>query len=191
MRMYKAVIFDFFGVIYSDPANRWFKKHDIERSGEYADVFKQVDHGFITIEEAFKHLSDLSGHPESEIKEVFGQTDMIDHEVVSIIQKLNQTYDLCLLSNASSGYLRRILAENALDGLFDELIISSEVNMIKPDPRVFELTLDRLGLEASEAIFVDDWKENINSAERLGIKGIVFDNSSQLIRDLQSSGINL
>lgn len=189
--MYKAVIFDFFGVIYSDPANRWFKKHDIERSGDYADIFKQVDHGFITIEEAFKSLSRLSGKPEREIKEVFGQTDMIDHEVVKIIKNLKQTYDLCLLSNASSGYLRRILADNKLDVLFDELIISSEVNMIKPDPQVFELALDRLGLKASETVFIDDWKENTNSAESLGIKGIVFDNSSQLSRDLQALGIKL
>lgn len=189
--MYKAVIFDFFGVIYSDPANRWFQKHDIKRSGEYADVFKQVDHGFITIEQAFSELERLSGQSSEEIRAVFGQTDMIDHEVVEIIRKLKENYKLCLLSNASSGYLRKILADNSLDNLFEEIIISSDVGMVKPNPQIFELTLDRLGLGPNEAIFIDDWPGNVSSSEDLGIRGIVFTGAKVLKNDLNSLGLQV
>lgn len=188
--MYKAVIFDFFGVIYSDPANRWFKKHSIERSGEYADVFKQVDRGYITIEQAFKDLERLSGQPESEIREVFGQTDMLDREVVEIIKNLKNSYKLVLLSNASSGYLRKLLAENNLDDLFDELVISSEVGVIKPDPEAFRLALENSGTSAKDAIFIDDWLINVESAEKLGITGLLFESAEKLSLGLAELGVS-
>ena len=189
--MYKAVIFDFFGVIYSDPANRWFQKHAIKRSGEYADIFKQVDHGFITIEQAFSELERLSGQPSEEIRAVFGQTDMIDHDVVEIIKKLKQNYSLGLLSNASSNYLRKILQDNDLNNLFNDLVISSEVGMIKPNPQIFEIALDNLGVQPSEAIFIDDWPSNIEAAKEVGIHGILFSGSKDLITNLKSLEIKL
>ena len=189
--MYKAIIFDFFGVIYSDPANRWFQKHDIERTGEYADIFKQVDHGFITLEKAFNELAKLSGQPADDIRSVFGQTDMIDHEVVEIINNLKQNYKIGLLSNASSGYLRKLLHENSLDILFDNLVISSEVGMIKPNPAIFEIAMDNLGVEPKESIFIDDWPNNVSAARELGLQGIVFSNALDLKENLESLGIKI
>lgn len=189
--MHKAVIFDFFGVIYSDPANRWFSEHNIERTGEYADIFKQVDHGFMTLEKAFGELEKLSGQPADDIKSVFGQTDMIDHDVVEIIKKLKQNYTVGLLSNASSGYLRKLLRENSLDILFDDLVISSEVGMIKPNPAIFEIAVNNLGVELNESIFIDDWPGNVSSAEELGIKGLVFTSGKDLQDDLKSLGVKI
>ena len=62
----------------------------------------------------------------------------------------------------------------ATDELFDAVIDSSEVGMRKPDPKIFELALERLGGVAAErAVFLDDYPGNIEAANRVGIRGIL------------------
>ncbi|MCI2421792.1 HAD family phosphatase [Saccharopolyspora sp. K220] len=60
-----------------------------------------------------------------------------------------------------------------LDGLFELAVISGEVGLRKPDPRIYQLTLDRLGLAAREAVFVDDGAPNVEAAQRLGLHGVL------------------
>ena len=61
-----------------------------------------------------------------------------------------------------------------LDDMFDEVVDSSEVSMRKPDPRIFELTLERLGgARPDTALFLDDFDGNITAAEKLGIRGVL------------------
>jgi len=60
-----------------------------------------------------------------------------------------------------------------LDELFHHVIDSSEVGLRKPDPRIFELALERLGVEASAAVFLDDHPGNVEAARRVGIRGLL------------------
>jgi epoxide hydrolase-like predicted phosphatase len=57
--------------------------------------------------------------------------------------------------------------------MFDAVVISGEVGMRKPEPEIFELALDRIGLPAGECVFIDDLAHNIVAAERAGLVGIV------------------
>ncbi len=70
--------------------------------------------------------------------------------------------------------------------VFDHVIISCEVHLLKPDPKIYKLTLDRIGCEAEESVFIDDTKENVLAAEKLGIHGIFFQNREQAIKELES-----
>ena len=56
-----------------------------------------------------------------------------------------------------------------LRGTFDEVVLSADVGVRKPDPAIFRLVLDRIGLVAGECLFVDDSEENLAAAQRLGI----------------------
>jgi epoxide hydrolase-like predicted phosphatase len=60
-----------------------------------------------------------------------------------------------------------------LDELFDHVIDSSEVGLRKPDPRIFELALAQLGVDASNAVFLDDYAGNVEAARRVGIHGVL------------------
>ena len=62
-----------------------------------------------------------------------------------------------------------------LDELFHEVIDSSEVAMRKPDPRIFQLAFDRLGVAAECCVFLDDYPGNIAAAEALGVRGILVE----------------
>ena len=61
-----------------------------------------------------------------------------------------------------------------LDELFDDVVDSSEVGLRKPDPRIYHLALERLGVDAPDAVFVDDAPGNVSGAERVGIRSVLI-----------------
>ena len=66
-----------------------------------------------------------------------------------------------------------------LDELFHHVIDSSEVGLRKPDPKIFELALEQLGVEASSAVFLDDYAGNVEAARRVGIRGVLVTDDYQ------------
>lgn len=68
--------------------------------------------------------------------------------------------------------------------LLDDRIISSEEKLIKPEAAIYERLLGKFGLEASECVFADDKEINIRGAEAVGIRGIVFRDYAQYLREL-------
>ena len=68
--------------------------------------------------------------------------------------------------------------------MFDTVVISGEVGMRKPEPEIFDLVLDRIGLPAGECVFVDDMAHNITAAQRAGLAGIVHRTFDQTAREL-------
>jgi len=64
-----------------------------------------------------------------------------------------------------------------LDELFDDVVDSSFVGMRKPDPRIFELALERLGVSADEAVFIDDAAGNIAGARKVGLHAVLIGSS--------------
>ncbi len=189
--MYKAIIFDFFDVIHSDPYYRWLKKHGLERSGEFEESSQMLDRGQINDMEFYQRLGDLSGHSSESVKAVFDDTQLIDQDIVTLLKELRDQYKLGLLSNASGQYLRPILKEHGLIDLFDEVVVSAEVGIIKPDPAIFKHILDKLDVQASEAIFTDDNPHNVAAAESVGIHSIVFTSEKALRQELAAAGVKV
>ena len=172
----KAIIFDFFGVISSEVSPFWFAERF---SPDEAKILKDkymtpADRGDVTEEELFESLSQVSGDSPSEIEKDFERKTVIDKDMVEYIKALGQSYKLVLLSNALASWLRKILTKHNLEELFDLVIISSEVGMIKPDKKIFDLALERIGVKAEEAIFIDDNEKNTDGAKSVGINAVVF-----------------
>lgn len=69
--------------------------------------------------------------------------------------------------------------------MFDAVVISGEVGMRKPEPEIFELALERIGLPAGECVFVDDMAHNITAAERAGLAGIVHRTFDETAHELE------
>ena len=72
---------------------------------------------------------------------------------------------------------------------FHDLVISGEVGVIKPDPRIFEILLERNDVAPESAVFIDDIARNAEAATRLGIHGIHFRSPDQLRRELAAVGL--
>jgi epoxide hydrolase-like predicted phosphatase len=74
----------------------------------------------------------------------------------------------------------------AIDELFEVIVDSGFVGMRKPDPQIYELTLERLGgVPASECVFVDDVDVNCDAARELGMTAIHFHDAGQAIDELE------
>jgi 2-haloacid dehalogenase len=67
---------------------------------------------------------------------------------------------------------------------FEYLVISGEVKLIKPDPRIFELLLSKIGRPADECVYIDDSTANVSAAGELGFGAIHFRSAEQLRKEL-------
>lgn len=93
----------------------------------------------------------------------------IDEATVKLVRELRERgVSTVLLSNSwGNTYPRRLI-----DELFDAVVISGEVGLRKPDPRIYHLALDRVGVRPEQAVFVDDATPNTEAAEALGMHAI-------------------
>ncbi len=114
--------------------------------------------------------------PASEInsfRDQFFGGDIIDRHLVEFIRSLRGSFHTGLISNAWSG-LRDFLAKERLFDLFDTVIISAEVRTVKPFAKIYELALEQAKVRADEAVFVDDFPENIAACQKVGMTGVLF-----------------
>jgi len=189
--MYKAIIFDFFGVIKTDQYENWLQSRGYERTGAFAHASQDADSGNISMEEFFERLGRLSNQTTQDVKAQYYTDDTINNEIIALIKTLRHHYRLALLSNSNSAYLRGILKQYALEPLFDEIIISGEIGLTKPGKEIFNYTLHKLNMNYDEVIFIDDRQENIIAAERLGIRSLLFTHADKLTHDLEGLHITL
>lgn len=185
--MIKAIIFDFFDVFRTDSYKAWLRTNNIPHEGDYFEANRQMDLGTITTEQFLDRLSELQGRRVT--PEEVDATARVDKGVVEIARSLKAHYRIALLSNAPSSFIRNLLLVHDLEQHFHEIIISSEVGMVKPNAEIFEHTLARLGVSAQEAIFIDDNPGHVAAAEKVGITGIQFLSADQLKNELIEKGI--
>jgi epoxide hydrolase-like predicted phosphatase len=194
--MIKAIIFDLGGVLLrtTDFSTReqlassmGMKRYELEElifgglSGERAQM------GEITIQEHWENLRRQLNYSQPEftvLLDEFFARDEIDRTLIETIQILHRTYKTALLSNAWDNIRKDLHERWNIDGLFDELIISAEVKMMKPDPRIFRLAVERLGVQPAEAVFIDDTRVNIKAAADEGLCAIWYLDTQQTIDDL-------
>lgn len=183
--MIKAVIFDCFDVLVSDPFHAWLRKHGLARQGEVGELSRQLDTGKISQAEFFDSLSRLTGQPTAEVEKDLNNTTL-DQAVVELIKKLREHSKLGLLSNANAAHLEAILQKHSIKDLFDVIVVSSEVGFAKPDAEIFTRALEAIGVTAHEAIFIDDQPANIVAARQIGLQAILFETTAQTEHKIRS-----
>lgn len=115
----------------------------------------------------------------------------VNKEIFSIIEKLRSEYKTAILSNADSESVCARFEKQGypLDKYFDYILISSETGLLKPDQKAFRSSLEVIDVEPEEVLFIDDTKENILSAESLGIKTFHYKQLIDLYTWLWEKGI--
>ena len=128
--------------------------------------------------------SQLELRPEEleRLQHEFWQGDQLDGALVQFIRELRRENRTALLSNAWPGMRQMIENEWGIADCFDDLFISAELGLAKPDPRIYRLALDRLDVPPERAVFVDDFSDNVRAAAALGLRAIQFLSSQQAIQ---------
>lgn len=104
---------------------------------------------------------------------------------IEIARKLKSAgWNIYLLSNFSTETFPLMQKRHDFIQLFDDTIISGDYKLVKPDPAIYQLALNRINRKAHECLFIDDSLPNIESAQRLGFHTIQFHSPEQLEKEL-------
>ena len=180
--MDKVILFDFFGVISSEVSPIFFKRYFNEEEAKIVkeEIMSKGDKGELNEEEIYDLIAKRVNETPLKVKEDFKELIHINYELVNYIKELKKEYKVYLLSNAVSSFLRRILKENNLYELFNEVYISGEIKLIKPYKEYFNYVIEKEDLDPSTCIMIDDNKKNIEGAISCNLNGIVFTNNKEL-----------
>jgi len=192
----RAVIWDLGGVILrthdQGPRARWEKRlglpqHELERLVFRGEAGVKAALGQLDAQGVWIWVRDRLGLAEADrpsLEADFWSGDRIDHELVSYIRSLRPAFKTALLSNAWSDLRGALEREWKIADAFDAVVISAEVDLVKPDPRIFRLALTELDVAPAEAVFVDDMPENTDAARSLGLRAVLFENAPQAMASL-------
>ena len=194
----KAVVFDFGGVLLKwDPRNlysRYFPEEpqameDFLTEIGFMEWNAQQDKGrpfaeaVASLSKQFPHHAHLINAYQENWKESI--TGTIDG-TVELLRMLKETgISLYGLSNWSAETFAMVNHEFKFFNLFDEIVLSGEVKLIKPEPEIFELFLQKIGKPANQCLFIDDSEANITTARKLGFDTVHFISPEHLQNELR------
>lgn len=112
-------------------------------------------------------------------------------DVTGLLPVLRKDYKLVLLSNTNSLHMEYGWKDYHFLKYFNKLILSHQVNSVKPERKIYLAVEEFTGKPSAEHIFIDDVREYVDAAVNLGWDGIKFDNPYQLNAELRSRGIIL
>jgi len=203
----KCIIFDLGDVIIDLDFSRFFNEvinpsplnkpqtHIILEFFRQSDTYHQ---GKITDEEFYQQACELLQVCKLNQSEFFAafnsiisglNIEMLD--LVKQIRNMNKIKFVCM-SNINSSHWSYLKKQKwDIWDIFDEFILSHEIHITKPDPKIFELAIKKAGCEPEQILFIDDGLNNIHSARELGIKAIRFIDLENLTKELIKFDINL
>ena len=192
----RAVIFDLGGVLVRTEDHQPRSRLAEELNLSYAELDKRVfanessrqaTVGRVTEQEHWKTVQQEVGMTDEQFSnfvERFFAGDRLDHELVDTIRKLRPRYRTALLSNAWDNLRAMLEGEWRIADAFDEVFISAEMGIAKPDSEIYLRVLERLELQPPQAVFVDDFIENVEAARQAGLHAIHFRTQSQALAEL-------
>lgn len=196
----QAVIFDWGGVMEQLPSEAdvaaWERRLGLG-DGVLPDVlwgkaWRQLSVGAISDEDYVEDVSERLGLPGRDATldflQAFYTSDRLNETVVRAARTLRERYQVALLSNAFPGQVASILEHHDMDVHmeFDVYVNSALVGVSKPDPRIYHMTLERLGVEPGQAVFLDDTLRNVDTARELGIHALQFVDPETSLADLET-----
>jgi putative hydrolase of the HAD superfamily len=205
-----TILFDFGQVLSVRSSRGEFAAHARAAAAEFnvfagallqalGDVDSQLllEHGQITTAEYRRRMLEPLGLDPAAQERLFARLfepgNRIDSEMRAMLIALKAAgYRLGLLSNAGDWLRQDLGTLFAIDGqgrLFDAIVISAEVGVRKPDPRIYRIALERISCRPAECVFIDDQLKNVEAARALGMCAVVFTGPAALWEALDELGV--
>ena len=183
--MNDLIIFDCFGVICSEIAPVWFRRHfEVAEAKHLKEkFFAGADRGDMDIETLIDRLAEEAGFDSDDIRREWGEIFSLNRPLLDHIQTLRRSHHVALLSNASIGLVEGIFDHFDLWSYFDRVFISSHYRMAKPDREFYQLCLDAFTYD--RAFMIDDNMMNLDGLEQIGITPILFTSNEALFAQLK------
>ena len=202
--MFKSIIFDWGGVLIDDPEpgflaylSNYFHLPEEKLREAREECWMDFQRGTISEQEYWqKCCAVIQKRVPADHSFYLNMCRKVFHErptMFELVQSCKeQGYTVALLSNCEVPPMQ-YFHENLEKGynVFEVTTFSAAEGCIKPEPLIYERTLTKLGVEPTEAIFIDDKVKYVEGAQAVGIHGILFQSEEQVRRELQGLGIKI
>jgi len=183
--MIKAIIFDCYGVLTAEswlPFKNKYFGDDEELFDKASELVRQANSGLISYEDFVAQTAKIAEVSEEKVRFIM-ENKQPNETLFDYIANLKPKYKIGLLSNASSNRLPHIFSKDQIK-LFDEISLSFQTGLIKPNPEAYQDILTKLGVRAPNAIMVDDQAKHCRGAREAGLKAILYEDLPQLKQDV-------
>ncbi len=193
----KATIWDFSGVVIQPvipdpydqlacelgiPTDRLIKYFNGTENGSM-DRGKESEQAYL---QRMKQELGLKGNAIQILGNFFFDKFRLDHDLMAFIRQSHLKLKTALCSNYSDRLRPSLDVKWKVADAFDVIIISCEVGYIKPERQIYQMTLEKLDLQPSDVIFIDDNQKNVEGACAMGMNAILFKKTSQTIAEINA-----
>lgn len=187
--MVRAIIFDCFGVIVGRGFEHTYRAAGGDPTQDrpfIADMLGQANLGRLSEADFHAQIAHHIGCTKAEWQQAMDAAEQPDTELLEYIESLRPKYKTAILSNANHGVVAARVGEAWLERCFDEVLVSAELGMVKPERAMYEHAAAVLGVTPAECVFFDDSSYHVEPAKALGMQAFVYTNLAQAQTDLQS-----
>ncbi len=194
----EAVVWDYGGVLVRtqdwSSRGRWEQRLGLDSLALTKAVFEgetgmQAAVGKATAADVWASVAaelGLSAEEAETLQRDFWGGDRLDDYLMAYIRGLRPTYKTGLITNAWPEVREALERGFRIADAFDEIVISAEVGIVKPNPEIYQLMLGRLNIQAHNSVFVDDFMENVEGARAVGMHAVHFQDTQQALAELQT-----
>ena len=184
----KAIVLDMYGVIVKQTGDDFVPYvqqtfPDLNPEEIYIPWFK-ADIGELTSLEVWEAIG-FQGDLEK-IEKEYLDTIELTNGFIDFIEKVKDKYKLAIISNDSSRWSKYLREKFDLNKYFDVISISGDLKIQKPDERIFFLTIEKLGLNAEDCIYIDDREGNLEAAKKVGMNTVLLNS-----RNVSYNGVSV
>ena len=196
---FRAVVFDIGGVLEFTPplgtAGKWEDRLGLPPGGlavRLGSLFAAGSVGTVTEAEIHRRVGELLAVDEPAVDAFMAglwaeYLGSLNTELAAYFAGLRPVYRTGIISNSFVGAREREEERYGFGRMTDVIVYSHEAGISKPDPRIYHLACDQLGVRPKEMIFLDDVAANVAAARDLGAHGILFTSTAQAIADIEAS----
>ena len=194
----RAVVFDIGGVLELTEPGRleriWEPRLGLgpgELGSRLAGVAAAGAVGAISELQAGQHIAEILGLDAGQLDAFLADLwseylGTLNADLAGYFASLRPRYRTGIISNSFVGARQREQQRYGFGDMTDLIVYSHEAGMSKPDPRIYQLACDGLGVAAADTVFLDDLPENVAAAARAGLHPVLFQDTTQAIEDIQT-----
>lgn len=187
VRALKTILIDMYGVILKESKGNFISYTFNYFDGSHHErltyqirqekLFTKAQIGELSSDEFLTQLG--YDDPQYHMRNYIEKYLTLDEGFISFAKKYSDDYEFVLLSNDVSEWSAYIAEYHNLNRFFSHRIVSGDVHCRKPDARIYEIALERIGKRPEDCVFIDNSVKNLNAAECLGIRAILFNRDNE------------
>lgn len=198
----KLLLFDLGGVVLNVESDRLVHQlaqvlgrsfDTVQNAIYHRELLLPLELGRISPEQYYEGLKGMLPLPWTYQQFVRGWNDILceNVDVISILRRLHGRHKLIALTNTNVLHLAHIKTQFASLSVFEDWIASCEVGFRKPDREIYQLAVERAGVQPGAAVYIDDRPELVEAGRAAGLTAIRFETGGQLERELRQLGLQI